>query len=138
MPNSNSNLDSLLAALVTVSLNVGARPALAADGIDIVPWQGSRYDQATPDSALCFLTPTNAGATVTAPVGGEGVELWGYAFGAWWLIDVLHGGNTITLTSATQGAVMRIVKFGGFTKLAIAGVVSAGTVAYKFCPLETQ
>lgn len=132
-------LVNLLADKVTATTAIGARPALVTDGVDIKFW---RSGSGQFPFAAVFIDGTLA-AAVSAPGGGlEGVELWGYVLGQWWLIGSLHSGTQINIAGDTQGWSQTLQSLNGQTlgdyeRLAVAGTVSAGAATAKFAPMET-
>ena len=76
-------------------------------------------------------------ASVTQPAGGTvGVEVWGFKLGQWWRVAVLNGGNAVPIVSNTLGESERVDFLGGFDRLFVAGVASAGAVTAQFVPYE--
>lgn len=118
----------------TAPLAIGARPALAGDGVDVTSWRpdGKR----SPRDLQLFIAGTVA-ASITAPGGGTvGVELWGYKLGAWWFNCSINGANAVPIAGAGQGYAQPVYELGDFDRLAIAGTVSAGSASVVFAPLE--
>lgn len=127
-------LVGLLKTKITGTANVLAtRPSLSTDGIDITTWRSSIMGY--PDAIVMF--DASVAANIQAPTGGtEGVELWGYIGSAWYLLASLHDGNQINLAGPGQGFSQELHDLASCDRLAVAGTVSAGTVTYKFGPLE--
>lgn len=109
------------------------RPAAAGDGVDIKFWRTN--NQFSAGMAAVFLSGT-APATVNAPAGALGAELWGYAMTKWWLAGVLHDGLDIPIIGASQGFMQQLSILGIFERLAVAATVSAGIVTATFVPVE--
>lgn len=113
---------------------VGARPTLATDGVSIAPWTVSG---SAPNVAVLFLDGTVA-CTVGAPATGlNGVELYGYAAGRakWCWIPFIHNGADVPIFSALQSWCQEVDKLGIYSRLAVAGIATAGVVTATFIPL---
>jgi hypothetical protein len=120
--------------MATGATDIGARPAVAADGVDITSWRPD--SKRSPRLVQAFIAGS-AAASITEPASGTiGVELWGYALSQWWLLGALNDGAAIPIVSATQGFAESLNEIGDFDRLAVAGTVSAGTATYVFAPLE--
>lgn len=124
---------ALLEDKVTATVAIGARPNAAGDGLDITTWRVGAF---TPERAVAMIDGSIA-AALTAPAAGlDGVEIWGYILGQWWLIGSLNGRQQVNIASDTQGYAEEIADIGACTRLAVAATVSAGAATVKFCPLE--
>lgn len=113
---------------------VGARPTLATDGVSIAPWTVSG---SAPNVAVLFLDGTLP-CTVGVPVGGfNGVELYGYAAARakWCWIPFIHNGADVPIFSALQSFCQEVDKLGVYSRLAVAGIPTAGIVTATFIPL---
>lgn len=128
-------LVGLLTDKVTNAIAIGARPALAGDGVDISSWK----------SGGTFLNPLmqvfidGTGALdLTGPAAStEGVELWGYKLGAWYMFAHLNGGAQIHVAGVGQGYSEVVADLGDFDRLAVAATVSANAATVKFGAMES-
>ncbi len=128
-------LAQLLSSLATANGVIGARPALAGDGVDITSWTQGGY---MPRVALVRLDGDHVGGTtIAAPAGGTGVEFWGYLLGEWRFAGNLYGSAVVPIAGPTQGFVEQVEDLAPFTRLAIAGAMGAGGGTYSFVPMET-
>jgi hypothetical protein len=64
----------------------------------------------------------------------SGVQLCGWDGSKWRIIRDVRDGKDVTLT-ATLGYAERLVDIGGFTRFALVGTISAGTVTAKLVPI---
>jgi len=146
----------------TNTVGTFARPALATDGIatpgllstpgEIGGVVGTIVPQGivggySPARIMVMIEGDGSGQTLSTPVGGQGVEVWtmrpdAAGNNAWWLAYILNKGNQILVAAAGGGGGIH----GGYiegmfldvigSRLAIAGVVSAGALTYSFEPIE--
>lgn len=117
-----------------VTIVVGARPTLATDGSPLTGWIDSG---AAPAVAVLFLDGTVA-CTVGAPATGtNGVELYGYSSlrARWCWIPYLHNAADIPIFSAFQSWCGEVDKLGIYSRIAVAGIATAGVVTATLIPL---
>lgn len=115
--------------------NVGARPTLASDGVDILHWR-TNGEFSTPLAAL--LIDGSLAMTIGSPAGGaDGVELWGYRLAQWWRIGVVNDGQDVPIVGPGQGFGQAINVVGVFERLAISGTPSAGAATAILIPIQT-
>lgn len=85
---------------------------------------------ATPYAVVLF--EGSATATLSSLV------LWGYINGKWYRLGVLASGGDLPIAGSPQGAAEELQHVGVATRLAVTGATTAGTVTYKFGPLEVR
>jgi hypothetical protein len=129
---STRNLVSLVEAKVVNTNVMAAAPDDANDGVSILSWRST--DEYSGAYAMVAVTGDTIG-TVTAPVGGQGVEIWGYRLGKWWLISELRDGRDIAV-GPLRGYAQAVNIIGVFERLAVVGTVSAGVATARLAPIE--
>lgn len=126
------NVVSLVEAKVVNTNLMAAAPTLVGDGVDITPWRTTgEFSGAYAMVAVTGDTDT----TITAAVGGQGVEIWGYRLGKWWLISELRDGRDITV-GPTRGYAQAVNIIGVFERLAVVGTVPLGVATARLAPIE--
>lgn len=131
--NATRNVVSLLEHKLVQTTVMAAAPTLAGDGVAITSWRISG-EFSGPYAWVSIYG--SAPATITAPAaGGDGVEIYGYRLGMWWLIAELRDGRDTTI-STTKGYAQAVNIIGIFERLAVVGTVSAGTATVKLAPIE--
>lgn len=115
----------------TATACTAARPSAAGDGVDTTALRG--YGRIT------IVIDADGARTLSDPTGGtEGVELWGYESGAaqWSRIGILNNGADIAVIADTQSWAVTLDLGRSYSRLHVAGTISAGAITYRIVPIE--
>lgn len=109
------------------------RPTAPGDGVSIEPWKTN--GQFSAPLAALFVSGTEA-LELTSPTGGaNGVELWGFRDGKWWVCGYVNNGYPVPIAGEDLGFAQEIQIVGIFSRLYVCGTPSAGTATAKLAPL---
>jgi hypothetical protein len=126
------NLVSLVESKLVVTNVMAAAPTVVGDGVDITSWRSAGEFSG---AYAMVAVHGSVDAVISAAAGGQGVEIWGYRLGKWWLISELRDGRDITI-GANKGYAQAVNIIGVFERLAVVGTVSAGVATARLAPIE--